>query len=69
MLAGDLITRLLGRRGSSFTFDPDTPPVTLSEFDQGGTDPGNVAEFLAFEIEFDVEPTTGLIFPSEVDRG
>jgi hypothetical protein len=68
MLAGDLIARALGRLGSSFTFDPDAP-TTPSEFDQGGTDPGNIAEFLAFEIDFDVEPTTGLIFPAEVDRG
>ena len=69
MLAGDLITRALRRRGSSSTFDPAAPPPTLSELDQGGTDPGNVAEFLAFEIDFEVEPTTGLIFPAEVDRG
>lgn len=68
MLAGDLITRALRRRGSSSS-DPAAPPLTLSVFDQGGTDPGNVAEFLAFEIDFEVEPTTGLIFPAEVDRG
>jgi hypothetical protein len=69
VLAGDLIARALRRRGSSFTFDPDAPDVVPSEFEQGGTDPGNIAEFLAFEIDFEVEPTTGLIFPAEVDRG
>lgn len=70
MLAGDLITRALRRLGSSFTFDPEAAPdVSLSDLDQGGTDPGNIVEFLAFEIDFEVEPTTGLIFPAEVDRG
>jgi hypothetical protein len=67
MLAGDLIARALRRRGSSFTFDPDAA-TSPSEFDQGGTDAGNIAEFLAFEIDFEVEPTTGLIFPAEVNR-
>lgn len=69
MLAGDLIAWALRRRGPSSTFDPDGPPLTLAVFDQGGTDPGNIAEFLAFDIDFDVEPTTGLIFPPEADRG
>jgi hypothetical protein len=69
MLAGDLIARALGRRSASFTSDTDAPAASLTEFDQGGTDPGNIAEFLAFEIAFEVEPTTGLIFPAEVDRG
>lgn len=66
MLAGDLIMWALRNRGSSATFD-DATGATLADFDQGGTDPGNIAEFLAFEIAFDVEPTTGLIFPTEVD--
>ena len=69
MLAGDLISRALLRRGLSFAFDLDAPPLTLVEFDQGGTDPGNIAEFLALAIDFDVEPATGLIFPPEADRG
>ncbi len=69
MLAGDLITRALRRLGSSFTFDPDGPPITLAVFDQGGTDPGNVVEFLAYDIPFRTEPTTGVIFPAEVDHG
>lgn len=69
MLAGDLITGALRRLGSSFTFDIDAPPIALSEFDQGGTDPGNIVEFLAFDLDFRVEPTTGVIFPSEVDHG
>lgn len=69
MLAGDLITRALRRRGSSLHFDLDAPGVTLEIFDQGGTDPGNIAEFLAFDIDFRVEPATGLIFPAEADRG
>ena len=68
MLPGDLIARALSRRGPSFTFDLDAPPPAFAEFDQGGTDPGNIAEFLAFDIDFDVEPTTGLIFPPEADR-
>lgn len=75
MLAGDLIMRALRNRGSSdmnplealdATFDPEEAPV---DFDQGGTDPGNIAEFLAFDIAFEIEPTTGLIFPAGVDRG
>ncbi|MGH2807457.1 MAG: hypothetical protein ACRDKT_09285 [Actinomycetota bacterium] len=69
MLAGDLITQALRRRGRSFRFDLNAPPVSLAEFEQGGTDPGNIAEFLAFDIPFEVEPTTGVIFPTEVDRG
>jgi hypothetical protein len=69
MLAGDLIARALLRRGPSFTFDLNAPPLTLAEFDQGGTAPGNIAEFLAFDIAFDIEPATGLIFPPEADRG
>ncbi|HJR46079.1 MAG TPA: hypothetical protein VJ927_10790 [Actinomycetota bacterium] len=69
MLAGDLIARALLRRGPKFTFDLDAPPLTLAEFDQGGTDPGNIVEFLALEIDFDIEPATGLIFPPEAHRG
>jgi hypothetical protein len=68
MLAGDLIAVALQRLRSSFTFDADAP-LTLAMFDQGGTDPGNIAEFLAFDIDFDIEPTTGFIFPTEADRG
>ncbi len=69
MLAGDHITRALGRLGSSTTVDADGAQVALEEPDQGGTDPGNIAEFLAVDIPFEVEPATGLIFPSQVDRG
>jgi hypothetical protein len=69
MLAGDLIAVALRRLGSSFTFDPDGPSLPLMIFDQGGTDPGNVAEFLALDIDFREEPTTGFIFPPEADRG
>jgi hypothetical protein len=69
MLAGDLIVRVLGRLGPRFNFDLDAAPVALPEFDQGGTDPGNIAEFLAHDIPFEVEPATGLIFPKEVERG
>jgi hypothetical protein len=68
MLAGDLITRLLGRVDPSITFDPSATPSALEALDQGGTDPGNIAEFLALDIPFEVEPATGLIFPSQVDR-
>ena len=68
MLAGDVIAQALRRLGSSFTFDPSGPPLPLTIFDQGGTDPGNVAEFLAFDIDFRAEPTTGFIFPPEADH-
>ncbi|MDQ3962952.1 MAG: hypothetical protein M3277_03440 [Actinomycetota bacterium] len=68
MLAGDLIAWVLRRHGA-FSFDFDRPPLTLAELDQGGTDPGNIAEFLAFDIDFRVEPTIGVIFPSEADHG
>ena len=67
MLAGDLIAVALKRLGTSFKFDADGPQ-TLAIFDQGGTDPGNIAEFLALDIPFEVEPTTGVIFPSEVEH-
>jgi hypothetical protein len=69
MLAGDLIMRALRNRGSSVTFDLEEAPAGPADFDQGGTDPGNIAEFLAFDIAFEVEPATGLTFPTEVDRG
>jgi hypothetical protein len=69
MLAGDLIIRALRRLGSSASLDLDAAPVSLEAFDQGGTDPGNIAEFLAVDIPFEVEPATGLIFPSQVDHG
>jgi hypothetical protein len=67
MLAGDLIARVL-RRGGWFTLDSGALPMALAEFDQGGTDPGNIAEFLALDVPFEVEPATGVIFPAEVDR-
>jgi hypothetical protein len=66
MLAGDVIMRALRRHDPSAEFGLDAP-LTLEELDQGGTDPGNIAEFLAHEIPFEVEPATGLIFPAEVD--
>jgi hypothetical protein len=69
MLAGDVILRALGRFDPSSSFELDAPPVGLEEFDQGGTDPGNIAEFLAIDIPFEIEPATGLIFPAQVDRG
>jgi hypothetical protein len=69
MLAGDLIMRALGRLDSSTPLDLDSAPATLEEIDQGGTDPGNIAEFLAIDIPFEVEPATGLILPPPVDRG
>jgi hypothetical protein len=68
MLAGDLIMRALRRRDPSAPLDLDAAPLSVAEFDQGGTDPGNIAAFLAFDIPFDVEPTTGLIFPTDVPR-
>jgi hypothetical protein len=68
MLAGDFIVRALARRDPSAPFDPDEVPQFEEEL-EGGTDPGNIGAFLAFEIPFDVEPTTGVIFPKEVDPG
>lgn len=65
MLAGDLIARAL-RLPDRSTTDLDKLAKAL---DQGGTDPGNIAEFLAYDIPFEVEPATGLILPAEVDRG
>jgi hypothetical protein len=69
MLAGDLIMQALKNRGQSKPFDLDSAPADLADFAQGGTDSGNIAEFLTFDIGFNVEPATGLIFPTEVDRG
>ncbi len=68
MLAGDLIMQALSGRASSFAFDLDAALAAPAGFDQGGTDPGNIVEFLAFDIPFEVEPATGLIFPTEIDR-
>jgi hypothetical protein len=68
MLAGDFIMRALGRLNQSSPLDLETAAVSLAELDQGGTDPGNIAEFLAFDVPFEVEPATGLIFPPQVDR-
>jgi len=66
MLPGDLITRALQRA------DPSTidlfPAPEMGELDQGGTDPGNIAEFLAYDVPFEVEPATGVIFPAGVER-
>jgi hypothetical protein len=69
MLAGDLIMRALGRLDPSVTFDLNSAPAAFAEPEQGGTDAGNIAEFLAFDIRFEVEPATGLILPVRVDRG
>lgn len=66
MLAGDLITRALRSPGRSIF---DDLSATVAELDQGGTDAGNVAEFLAYDIPFETEPATGVIFPAGVDRG
>jgi hypothetical protein len=64
-----LIAGALRRLGNSFTFDAHGPPLTLDILDQGETDPGNIVEFLAPDIDFEVEPTTGFVFPPEADRG
>jgi hypothetical protein len=69
MLAGDLIMRALEGLDSSTTIDADAARAALAELDQGGTDAGNIAEFLAYEIPFEVEPATGLILPAPADRG
>jgi hypothetical protein len=68
MLAGDLINRALGRLDHSSPLDIDSASVTVADFDQGGTDPGNIAEFLAFDIAFDTEPATGLLVPPKAER-
>jgi hypothetical protein len=67
MLAGDLIIRAL-ENGGSAAFGLDDPSASRDDDDQGGTDPGNIAEFLAFDIAFEVEPAIGLIFPAQVER-
>lgn len=68
MLAGDLITRALRFPGRSI-FDLDGLSAAVAELDQGGTDARYVAEFLAYDIPFETEPATGVIFPAGVDRG
>lgn len=68
MLAGDLIMHALGNRDSSAPFDLDATAADLADLFQGGTDSGNIAAFLAYEIGFTVEPATGLTFPADVDR-
>ena len=68
MLPGDLIMRALQRSNPPIDDDLFPAPVAWEELDQGGTDPGNIAEFLAYDIPFEIEPTTGLIFPAGVDR-
>jgi hypothetical protein len=68
MLPGDLIMQMIQRADPSINRDL-FPAPEVGALDQGGTDPGNIAEFLAYEIPFEVEPATGLIFPADVDRG
>lgn len=68
MLPGDLLMRALQRSDHPVEFDLDGVGEAWEELDQGGTDPGNVVEFLAYDIPFTLEPATGLIFPKEVDR-
>ncbi len=68
MLPGDLIMRALRRGDPVIDSDLAAAPVAWEELDQGGTDPGNIVEFLAYDIPFEIEPATGLIFPKEVDR-
>ncbi|MGH2746445.1 MAG: hypothetical protein ACRDKB_00775 [Actinomycetota bacterium] len=68
MQPGDLILRALQRGDLSINFDLDSVPKAWDGLDQGGTDPGNIVEFLAYDIPFEVEPATGVIFPKEVDR-
>ncbi|MGH2730717.1 MAG: hypothetical protein ACRDJI_08960 [Actinomycetota bacterium] len=66
MLPGDLITRALQRADPSIS--DLFPAPAVGELDQGGTDPGNIVEFLAYDIPFEVEPATGVIFPAGVER-
>jgi hypothetical protein len=67
MLAGDLIKHALSRLDPLATPDLVSAPISPSDFDQGGTDPGNIVEFLAFDIAFDVEPATGLFLSAETE--
>jgi hypothetical protein len=63
-LPGDLIARAFASRSGALDEPlPDRERVSPS------LDPQSVAEFLAFDIPFEVEPVTGFAFPAGVDRG
>ncbi len=63
-LSGTLISRALAAAAAG------TPLVPEPERERSGAlDPQSMAEFLAYDIPFEVDPATGFVFPQEVDRG
>ena len=54
-LPGDLVAELIR---ANVSIDPERER-------NGGTDPQSLAEFLAYDIPFDVEPAIGFTFPHE----
>ncbi len=54
-LPGDLISALLGIGG----------PGPLPERDRGLTDPESIAEFLVFDIPFEIEPAVSFGVPEK----
>lgn len=65
LLPGDVIADAL-RTGDP---PPSLPAGQPPDRERGSLDPQTVAEFLAYDLPFDVEPATGFGFPMEVDRG
>lgn len=41
----------------------------LPDRERGNLDPQTVAEFLAYDVPFALEPSTRFVFPEEVERG
>lgn len=58
-LPGDLLKAAVSRQALDL----------LPDRDRGNLDPQTVAEFLEYDIGFEVEPAVGFTFPAEVDRG
>ena len=57
MLPGDLLRHLL-EHGIGLSSDPA----------RGSTDPQTVAEFVAYDIPFEVPPAEGFVFPPGGER-
>lgn len=62
-LPGDLIAHALGRAGDATPGPPTSGSGPLPERERGSLDPQTVAEFLAFDVDFEVEPAVGFVSP------
>lgn len=65
-LFGDIIGRALAaaKPNAASLAGPELPPRERS----GALDAQSIAELLAYDIPFDIEPAIAFSFPAEVDR-